>query len=334
MIGSEKNKYALKTVYDELIEKGYIKKGVFLAYMNLVFVSRTNVLKKSSGIGMASKKRKLLDTHTVTRRDHQEQTAQIAYIIASRLGLNEIVASGGMMIHDIGHYFYGHEGETELNTSGIILNSGFSHHNSNGVDTAETEGIRDKIVEAALVACSDREKRKEIENDPELMRRLREDSWAFLEPVVGHDGEATKEDSGYNGKQNHLQFSSMEEIVRYYTRQANSYNKYKADVTTLESALAKPADVIAYLKSDVENSFRNDIVNHLSDNYLEQVAALLFEDDNIRYSREERIKRAKEYLINLKVIKLLENPIDEKDVNKRELANKALEIEKITVKKM
>ncbi len=335
MIGSEKNKYALKTVYDELIEEGYIDKGVFLAYMNLVFVSRSNALRRTSDISMAFKKRKLLDTHAVTRRDHQEQASQIAYIMASRLGLNEIVASCGMMIHDIGHYFYGHEGEDVLDTIGEIENSGFSHHTSNGVDTAETEGIRDKIVEAAIIACKDKEKRSYIKHSPKIMERLQQDSWAFLEPVVGHDGEATKEDSGYNGDESGLlRFNSMEETVKYFTRQANSYNNYKAKVTTLESVLAKPVDVIAYLKSDIENSFRNDVVNHLSDNYLEQTGALLFEDDDKVYSSEERIKLAKDYLRELKVKKLLENPIDENDVNKINLANKALEIEKIAVKKM
>ena len=323
MSEAKRNKYALKTVYDELIENGYIDEKIFLKYIELVYL-RTKVLTKKSENGMADYKN-VLDSHLITRRDHMEQAAWIANIITHRLNLNEIFAEGGMLGHDIGHAPYSHEGEVFLNLAGILLNAGYYHHNAKGVDDALTEDFIDKFVEAGLKSISDKEKRKEIADNPEIIKTMKDDAWYFLEFIVGHDGEATRKDSGHSG--DIISHRSIKEAVLYNTRKANSYNNYKAQVSTLEAVVAKASDVIAYLKTDVENSFRKKIVTKFSDNYLEQAGALLFEDDEKRLSRDERIKLAKEYLKKLKIKRLSEKPTDFSDVNKRRLIDEAIQIQ-------
>ena len=327
----KRNKYALRTVYDELIDDGYIDEEQFLEYIKLIFLSRTNPLKRHSDKGMAEIVVKGETTHLATRRDHMEQTASLASIILKRIGLNRKYSSDGMLVHDIGHSFYSHEGEVFLNIAGILLNAGFFHHNAKGIDDALTEGFIEKIVEAAIKSI-DKEKRNEILNNPEIMKRLNDDAWYFLEPIVGHDGEATRVDSGFYGKP--IKFKSIKDAIIYNIRKANSYNQYKANVTTLEAVIAKPADVIAYLKTDVENSFRDNIVKRFSDNYLEQTGALLFEKPDEKLSREERIKRASDFLMHLKVKKLLEKPIDENDEYMKRMIDKALQIEGLAIDKM
>ena len=298
-----RNKYAQKTIYDELIENDYTYESKLKDYLNEVYDSRIKFLKRQAGKGMADILEDL-DTHVVDRATHMNQTANIAAIMADNLGLNSMLARYGMRAHDCGHPFGSHEGEEVLNQIGILSHCGFFHHNAKGIDVALSEDLIGKFIDAALNSISDENKRNAIKNDPEKMKRLENDTWYFLEFIVGHDGEATRTD--IKNLNSDKKFNSIKESVLYYTSKSNRENKYKAQVSTLEAVLAKPADVIAYLKTDVENSFRKGIVKGFSDNYLERVGELLFEKNGEKLSREERIKKSKEYIKEIEKSKLRE----------------------------
>ena len=311
-----KNRFAQMTIFDELIEQGIIDETAFFDNLNDIFDSRLKFPKRQKQKGMAYILGPL-DSHVTDRKTHMDQTGNIISILATRLGLNAIIARYGMRGHDSGHPFGSHEGEEALNIIGILLNAGFFHHNAKGIDVVLSEDIIQKIVDATLKSIPDRTKREEIRNNPQIMKRIEEDSWYFLEFIVGHDGEATKKDLKDAAK-SQKKFDSIKESVLYYTSRSNRTNNYKAQVSTLEAVLAKPADIIAYLKSDVENSFRKGVVYKLSDDYLECIGELLFEKEKIEPKNEyekqqlraQRIKNARDYLRKIEKSKLRESSKD------------------------
>ena len=297
-----KNSFAQMTVYDELILSGKLSERALFDNLNDIFDSRLKFPKRQAGKGMADIRTEL-DSHVADRKTHMDQTGNIIEIMADRLGLNGILARNGMRAHDCGHPFGSHEGEEVLNIIGVLLNAGFFHHNAKGTDVALSEDIIEKFVEAALKSIDDSSEREKIRNDPKMIKRLEDDAWYFLEFIVGHDGEATLEEMEKIFKQG-KKFNSIKEAVLYYTSRSNRKNIYKSGVTTLEAVLAKPSDIISYLKIDVENSFRKGIVWQFSDDYLECLGELLLEDkvrtpvneEDKENIRNERIKNIRKYI--------------------------------------
>ena len=94
-----KNRFAQKTIYDELIEKGYTNEAKLKDQLNEVYDSRIKFLKRQAGKGMADIQEDL-DTHLVDRATHMNQTANVAAIMADNLGLNTMLARYGMRAHD------------------------------------------------------------------------------------------------------------------------------------------------------------------------------------------------------------------------------------------
>ena len=312
-----KNKYAQTTIFDELIEDNITFERLLGKYLNDVYDSRIKFLKRQAGKGMADILENL-DAHVVDRATHMNQSANVIGIMADRLGLNSMLAANGMRGHDCGHPFGSHEGEEVLNEIGILLNAGFFHHNAKGIDVALSENIIEKFVEAVLNSITDPRKREEIENDPQTMERLENEAWYFLEFIVGHDGEATRSDLKIKRGGETPEFKTIKERVLYYTSKSNRTNKYKSEVSTLEAVLARPADIISYLKTDLENAFRKGIINEFSDNYLAIIGELLFEDEKIEPEsdkekqelRQKRIKSARKYIRSIERTKLRETRKD------------------------
>ena len=330
-----KNPYAQKTAFDEIIVNEEKLVEVIFSLLD-TYDSRTKLIKRQMGKGMADIK-ETLDTNIVDRTTHMRQTANIIAKMCSRLGLNPIIATLGMMGHDSGHPGGSHDGEETLTIIGILLNTGYFNHPSKGVEIIKSENFINKLVYAIINCIDDPEERKQKENDPVFIQRLKEDAWYILDVVASHDGEATSQEirqqlreNKSNGKQ------KPKDAVRKKSLRSNSANLSKCAPETLEAALAKPADVIAYLKTDIENAFRRGIIKGFSDEYLETIGALLFEKDEEKLEKKEKIKKAEEHIRQIKIDCLRET---EEDVHNpqnkeilKEIASTIKELEEMGIK--
>lgn len=229
------------------------------------------------------------ESHVTSRATHSKIAANIAKRLADGLDLNGEYIYAGMLMHDAGHPFSAHEGEEIFNKFGKRKNCGFFHHNAKGVEVIRAEGIRDKAIS----------KIPNINENPELREQLEKEFDYFLDVIISHDGEATRGER--NRKE--TQYPSMHDAVKDKLKRANSFNDYKFVVQTPEGKLAKMADVIAYLATDIQDGFRIGIIEDFDDDYL----ALLGEVLTTGYStREGYITCAKNKIKEVKESKLRE----------------------------
>lgn len=304
-----KNPYAVKTAFD--LHEEECKK----------VIDETKFVKRAEIKPMA-KIRDTEESHVSSRNTHMKQAADIAKIMAQKLGLNETVSYIGMLMHDAGHPFGAHEGEMTLHLIGILLNTGFFHHNAKGVDTVLSEDIINKFIKAI----------PEAKNNLELKKQLEDDVWYFFDIIVGHDGEATAKDKEKQEK--FKKYNSIKEAVLAKVSRANRQNEYKCSVETLEGNLSKPSDVIAYLKSDMLDAFEQKIIYKFSDEYLEDIGELLFEKEEQTKElnkdeneiKKERIAKAKNLIKEIKFEKLRETQEDIVNPEGQEILNVVKEI--------
>lgn len=280
----ENNK--LETTFDKLdLDRDYIE------IANLVIETRNKFVRRAEIKPMAII-RKEEDGHATSRAQHLRQVANIAKEIAKQLGLNEKIVYIGMLLHDAGHAFYGHEGEFAVDMVGRLLNVGHYHHAAKGIDVILSEDIIGKIIEKLV---------PDIDKNKELKEQLEKDAWYFLDLVVSHDGESVlKPDSEIvislptlNGKIKD-RFSKdydIKEAVLAKVKLAANSESFKCRGETLESQISKPSDVIAYIKTDLIDAFSQGITTKLSDDFLELMGQLLVENDE--YFEEFKRNRAK-----------------------------------------
>lgn len=229
------------------------------------------------------------ESHVTSRATHSKIAANIAKRLADGLDLNGEYIYAGMLMHDAGHPFSAHEGEEIFNKFGKRKNCGFFHHNAKGVEVIRAEGIRDKAIN----------KIPNINENPELREQLETEFDYFLDVIISHDGEATR------GERNRREtsYKTMHEAVKDKLRKANSFNDYKFVAQTPEGKLAKMADVIAYLATDIQDGFRIGIIDDFDEEYL----ALLGQVFTTGYSsREAYIACAKNKIKEIKENKLRE----------------------------
>ncbi len=225
------------------------------------------------------------ESHVTSRATHSKIAANIAKRLADGLDLNGEYIYAGMLMHDAGHPFSAHEGEEIFNKFGKRKNCGFFHHNAKGVEVIRAEGIRDKAIS----------KIPNINENPELREQLETEFDYFLDVIISHDGEATRGER--NRKE--TQYPSMHDAVKDKLKRANSFNDYKFVAQTPEGKLAKMADVIAYLATDIQDGFRIGIIEDFDDDYL----ALLGEVLTTGYStREGYITCAKNKIKEIKKV--------------------------------
>lgn len=245
------------------------------------------------------------ESHVTSRATHSKIAANIAKRLADGLDLNGEYIYAGMLMHDAGHPFSAHEGEEIFSKIGKRKNCGFFHHNAKGIEVIRAEGIRDKAIN----------KIPNINETPELREQLEKEFDYFLDVIISHDGEATR------GERNRKEtpYPSIQDAIRDKLRRANSYNDYKFVAQTPEGKLAKMADVIAYLATDIQDGFRIGIIDDFDDDYL----ALLGEILTTGYStREGYIACAKNKIKEIKESKLRELKSDmKKPENENILAN-------------
>lgn len=204
-----------------------------------------------------------------TRQTHVREVADIARIISNALGLNVDYAYLIGLTHDIGHTWNGHLGERILSSIGRLNNSGYIVHNAMGAYIVERENIIDRAIQEVKQFNP-----KTVEEDiKEFMRYV-------IDGVVSHNGE------GVVGKivPNEKTAEEMaEEIRKCFTEKGFDRTIMPA---TMEGAVIRYADIIAYTRSDILDGFRlkdtngNKIMNEFDDDYLSIIGTVLARDDN------------------------------------------------------
>lgn len=204
-----------------------------------------------------------------TRQTHVREVADIARIICNALGLNADYAYLIGLTHDIGHTWNGHVGERILSSIGRLNNSGYIVHNAMGAYIVERENIIDRAIQE-VKQFNPKAKEEDIK---EFMRYV-------IDGVVSHNGE------GVIGKivPNEKTAEEMaEEIRRCFTEKG--FDR-KITPATMEGAVIRYADIIAYTRSDILDGFRlkdtngNKIMNEFDDEYLSIIGTVLARNDN------------------------------------------------------
>lgn len=225
-------------------------------YMELLksAIIKSNSVNRTGDKPMAALSDKF-DVHLSYRLVHELDAAAVIKRLAEGLNLNGELAYIGMLMHDVGHPFSAHDGEEIFNTIGKLYNCGYFHHNAKGIQVIRAENIMNTAIDMI----------EDIQYRPELRAKLEQDFNYFLDIVISHDGEADPKDLS---KLPH-DYESIKEAVEDKLKRSNTKNDYKFVSQTPEGMLAKYADVIAYLSSDVRDGFRLGILKTFNDKYLE-----------------------------------------------------------------
>ncbi len=204
-----------------------------------------------------------------TRQTHMNEVARISDLIANGLGLNADFAYAIGFLHDIGHTWNGHTGERILSAIGRLNNCGYMVHNAMGAYVIEREGIIENAIEEVMQYNPSAE-REDIE---EFMRYV-------VDGVVSHNGE------GVIGKiipNNKTAKKMEEEIKKCFTEKG--YDK-EIMPATMEGAIIRYADIIAYTRSDILDGFRlkdvngNKIISEFDNEYLSIIGTCLARTNN------------------------------------------------------
>ena len=206
-----------------------------------------------------------------TRQTHQREVADISTLIANGLGLNKDFAYLIGLSHDLGHTWNGHTGERILSSIGRLNNCGYIVHNAMGAYILERENIIDRAIEEVR-QFNPKASEEEIRD---FMRYI-------IDGVVSHNGE------GVIGKINPHEKDAekmAEEIRKCFTGKGFDRQIMPA---TMEGAVIRYADIIAYTRSDILDGFRlkdtngNKIISEFDDEYLSIIGTCLARKNNFK----------------------------------------------------
>lgn len=249
------------------------------------------------------------ESHVTSRSIHSREAADIAKRLADGLGLNGDYIYAGMLMHDAGHPFSAHEGEEIFNLIGQLENCGYFHHNAKGVEIIRSENILEKALEK--IPEADRLNHE---------KQLRDEFDYFLDVIISHDGEATINELDLDEEK----FEDIHQAVSEKLKRSNSKNNYKFVAQTPEGKLAKLADVIAYLASDIQDGFRLGIIKDFDDDYLEVFGEMF--SRGYTSNRESKIAYAKDFIQKIKQEKIKELKQDTENTENKEILQQALDI--------
>ncbi len=165
--------------------------------------------------------------HYRTRLTHTLEVAQIARSLARAFGLDEDLAEGLALAHDLGHPPFGHAGERALDRC-LAAAGGFDHN-------AQT-----------LRVVTELERRYGAFEGLNL-------SWETLEGLVKHNGPLLDRDG--NPVARYRERGIPQAILLYTARQDLELSTF----ASLEAQLAALADDIAYDAHDIDDGLRADL---------------------------------------------------------------------------
>lgn len=204
-----------------------------------------------------------------TRQTHMREVADVAKMISNGLGLNDDFAYLMGLLHDIGHTWNGHSGERMLSTVARLKNCGYIVHNAMGAYILE----RENIIEMAIKQVKQFNSTVKEDEIKEFMRYV-------MDGVVSHNGEGTV---GKIIPETKTTDDMVAELRKCFTEKG--YDK-KIMPATLEGAIIRYADIIAYTRSDIMDGFRlrdengNKILKEFDDDYLSIIGTVLARENN------------------------------------------------------
>jgi dGTPase len=217
--------------------------------------------------------------HYRTRLTHTLEVAQIARSLARALGLDEDLAEGLALAHDLGHPPFGHAGERALDEA-LAGFGGFDHN---------AQGLR--IV-------TDLERRYADFDGLNL-------TWETLEGLVKHNGPLTTRDGKAFGR--HAAHGVPAAILAYSaTQDLELWSQPSA-----EAQIAALADDIAYDAHDIDDGLRADLFT------LGDIAAVPFiggivSEIQTRYPRLDPARRVHE-VVRRVITRMIEDVIAESE---------------------
>lgn len=233
-----------------------------------------------------------------TRQGHMQEVASLASFIAKGLGLNSNLAFLTGLIHDIGHTWGGHSGERILNSIANLRDCGYILHNA----MIEYILTREKIIENAEQSIEQLLPDTDMNEVKKLIR-------VMIDGAVCHNGEGTIGKITPAFDKSYLKM--QEEIMKCFTEKGADKKLLPA---TMEGAIIRYADIMAYSRSDIVNAFRMEksdetggkVFTKFDDDYLKIIGTLLakemgndeflnFETDILRkkYTLKQEIENLK-----------------------------------------
>lgn len=225
-------------------------------------------LNRLKDVTMMIKTPRKFSKKTTQRYMHVKEVKKIATKIARRLGLNEDLVEIMAENHDIGHTFYGHDGEWMISEYLEKRGLGCLVHNAEGPRTLLfRKEIYEKIIEKI--------KEKEPDIKPWKLNIIRDNLWVIFDGMLTHNGELSNTEFTPNTQKTEEDF--IEDLIRCYTEKGADRKIVPA---TIEGCLLRISDIISYVARDFVDGLREGLIDSIDDEYME-----IFESFGI--SREE-----------------------------------------------
>lgn len=228
------------------------------------------------------------------RKTHQEMVELVAVEIAKKLGLSVGVTRVIAKSHDIGHTFFGHNGEIWISNVKKEYGLGVYTHSSLGPkELIYRYGIYDKIIE-------------EIRSfNPEItqkeLTRLRKGLWIIFDGINSHNGELSETEVKPNFDKTELDFN--EEIMKSHTCEGFDRSIMPA---TIEGSLMRMCDKIAYSPFDMVDGLYEGMIDKIDGEYIDILTSLGITSEEIdmanRTKNYEGIARKLQIIFSKSVI--------------------------------
>ena len=188
------------------------------------------------------------------RKTHQENVADIAAQIATKLKMNVEIVRIIAKNHDLRHTFLGHSGEWWLSNIKENDGTGYYVHNALGArDLIYREEIYNKIIDKIQAHNPNISEKR--------LSQIRNSLWLLIEPINSHNGERGTEFMPVSQK-THRDFE--EEILYCHTKK--DFDKTIMPATP-EGCLMRLSDIISYVPFDMVAGIEEGFIKGLNQEY-------------------------------------------------------------------
>ncbi|MBN1969593.1 MAG: HD domain-containing protein [Candidatus Delongbacteria bacterium] len=220
------------------------------------------------------------DEQLSNRIIHTQFVSQIARTIGGFLGLNLDLLEAAALGHDLGHAPFGHDGERFLSELTEKAGIGKFNHNVHSLYIVDMFSYHGKGMNL---------------------------TFQTRDAIISHNGEIHEYIVSPNRNKN-------ENDITEYCKQMEKTHFVKTSPATLEGALIRVSDTIAYIGSDLEDAIRMEVIkrddipieitdilgnnnSRIIDTLVKDVVVNSFEKDYIAYSEKvgEALKKLKQF---------------------------------------